>query len=104
MVTEIIWHYNLDDDDVKAYRFWLKTPLAEKIDAVVDASAYAYDFILVYNAEEECYRRVEDEIDIRCDEVPLYKSTPYGPLETETEVLALIDDTIEQVKYELSFK
>ena len=103
MVTEVIWHYNLDDDDVKAYRCWLNTPLAAKIDAVVDANYYRYNFILVYSAEKG-YRRVEDEIDIRCDEVPLYKSTPYSPLETEADVLALIDDTIDQVKYELSFK
>lgn len=99
MVTDIMRRYNMDDDDIKAYKDWLATPLAEKIDAVVDASFYNYNFRLVYNWEDKCYRRVGDSIDIRANEIPLFRSTPNEPLTTEGEVLALIDDTMEWVKF-----
>lgn len=104
MFPDIISHYRLDDDDIKNYKVWLKTPLAEKIDAVVDANSYKYNFILVYNAEKKFYRRVGDSIDIRWGEIPLYISTPCEPLKTELEVLNLIDNTMEIVKIEIGLK
>lgn len=98
MVVGIFRWWQMDDDDMAAYKEWIKTPLAEKIDAVVDASYYKYDFVLVYNYEEKHYRRVIDSVDIRFNEIPLFKSTPNEPPETESEVLTLINDAIEQIK------
>lgn len=99
MVTDIMRRYNMGEDDIKAYKDWLATPLAEKIDAVVDASSYKYNFRLVYNWEDKCYRRVEDSIDIRANEIPLFRSTPNEPLETESEVLDAINDVMEWIKW-----
>lgn len=96
MVADIMRRYDLTDDDKRLYTDWLKTPLAEKIDAVVDANTYKYEFWLVYSVNG--YRRVGDLIDIRSYEIPLYRSSRLDLLENELEVLALIDNTMEQVK------
>lgn len=98
MVPFVMRHYKADRDDVKAYEDWLKTPLAEKIDAVVDANSYHYEFALVYNYEERHYRRVIDSCDVRPNEITIFFNKNDGRLETEADVLYLIDETMERVK------
>ncbi len=104
MVVDIMRFWQMDDEDLKHYNEWIKTPLAEKIDAVIDANGYKYDFFLVYNWEDKHYRRVVDFVDIRYNELKLYKQTPHCLLETESDVLSLINDAIEQVKIAIDHK
>lgn len=85
--------------EIGAYRDWLATPLAEKIDAVVNANTYNdYDFAVVYNYEGHHYRRVIDCLDVRANEILVFFHPIGARLETEAEVLDVVDKTMEVVK------